>query len=168
MLIYTKLQALTRARVPIVKLMDPVTGISCDICVNNLLAVINTKLLRDYALIDERLRQLAFIIKHWAKSRGVNETYQGTLSSYAWVAFGQIVVVGFFAHFSSCLLIIILFCRYVLMCINFLQQRHPAILPCLQVCVFIAFSNYKNAFQVSGILVWLLRLHVFSHGKQFY
>lgn len=97
-------QALTRARVPIVKLKDPATGISCDICVNNLLAVINTKLLRDYAKIDERLRQLAFIIKHWAKSRGVNETYQGTLSSYA----------------------------YVLMCIHFLQQRRPSILPCLQ------------------------------------
>ncbi|XP_045802135.1 UTP:RNA uridylyltransferase 1 [Trifolium pratense] len=97
-------QALTRARVPIVKLMDPVTGISCDICINNLLAVVNTKLLRDYANIDARLRQLAFIIKHWAKSRGVNETYHGTLSSYA----------------------------YVLMCIHFLQQRRPAILPCLQ------------------------------------
>lgn len=97
-------QALTRARVPIVKLMDPVTGISCDICINNLLAVVNTKLLRDYANIDTRLRQLAFIIKHWAKSRGVNETYHGTLSSYA----------------------------YVLMCIHFLQQRRPAILPCLQ------------------------------------
>nr|XP_043628434.1 UTP:RNA uridylyltransferase 1 [Erigeron canadensis]XP_043628435.1 UTP:RNA uridylyltransferase 1 [Erigeron canadensis]XP_043628436.1 UTP:RNA uridylyltransferase 1 [Erigeron canadensis] len=97
-------QALTRARVPIVKLMDPVTGISCDICVNNLLAVINTKLLRDYSKIDVRLRQLAFIVKHWAKSRGVNETYQGTLSSYA----------------------------YVLMCIHFLQQRKPSILPCLQ------------------------------------
>ncbi|GAB4844403.1 hypothetical protein Ancab_037767 [Ancistrocladus abbreviatus] len=97
-------QALTRARVPIVKLKDPETGISCDICVNNLLAVENTKLLRDYAEIDVRLRQLAFIVKHWAKSRGVNETYQGTLSSYA----------------------------YVLMCIHFLQQRRPAILPCLQ------------------------------------
>ncbi|KAJ7951030.1 UTP:RNA uridylyltransferase 1-like [Quillaja saponaria] len=97
-------QALTRARVPIVKLMDPVTGISCDICINNVLAVVNTKLLRDYAQIDERLRQLAFIVKHWAKSRGVNETYQGTLSSYA----------------------------YVLMCIHFLQQRRPAVLPCLQ------------------------------------
>ncbi|KAI4356853.1 hypothetical protein L6164_000840 [Bauhinia variegata] len=97
-------QALTRARVPIVKLKDPVTGISCDICINNLLAVVNTKLLRDYAQIDSRLRQLAFIIKHWAKSRGVNETYQGTLSSYA----------------------------YVLMCIHFLQHRRPAILPCLQ------------------------------------
>ncbi|KAL2658359.1 hypothetical protein GLYMA_03G020100v4 [Glycine max] len=97
-------QALTRARVPIVKLMDPVTGISCDICINNLLAVVNTKLLRDYAHIDPRLRQLAFIIKHWAKSRRVNETYHGTLSSYA----------------------------YVLMCIHFLQMRRPAILPCLQ------------------------------------
>ncbi|XP_034904433.1 UTP:RNA uridylyltransferase 1 [Populus alba] len=97
-------QALTRARVPIVKLMDPVTGISCDICLNNVLAVVNTKLLRDYAQIDVRLRQLAFIVKHWAKSRGVNATYQGTLSSYA----------------------------YVLMCIHFLQQRRPAILPCLQ------------------------------------
>ncbi|KDP28719.1 hypothetical protein JCGZ_14490 [Jatropha curcas] len=97
-------QALTRARVPIVKLMDPVTGISCDICINNVLAVVNTKLLWDYAQIDVRLRQLAFIVKHWAKSRGVNETYHGTLSSYA----------------------------YVLMCIHFLQQRRPAILPCLQ------------------------------------
>ncbi|KAE8722169.1 putative carboxylesterase 9-like [Hibiscus syriacus] len=97
-------QALTRARVPIVKLMDPTTGISCDICINNVLAVINTKLLRDYAKIDARVRQLAFIVKHWAKSRGVNETYRGTLSSYA----------------------------YVLMCIHFLQQRRPAILPCLQ------------------------------------
>ncbi|XP_021728697.1 UTP:RNA uridylyltransferase 1-like [Chenopodium quinoa] len=97
-------QALTRARVPIVKLMDPVTGISCDICINNVLAVVNTKLLRDYGEIDARLRQLAFLVKHWAKSRGVNETYQGTLSSYA----------------------------YVLMCIHFLQQRNPPILPCLQ------------------------------------
>ncbi|KAJ4953600.1 hypothetical protein NE237_030432 [Protea cynaroides] len=38
-------QDLTRARVPIVKLMDPVTGISCDIWINNVLAVVNTKLL---------------------------------------------------------------------------------------------------------------------------
>lgn len=96
------IQALTRARVPIVKLMDPDTGLSCDICVNNLLAVVNTKLLKDYAQIDKRLRQLAFIVKHWAKSRRVNETYQGTLSSYA----------------------------YVIMCIHLLQLRR--ILPCLQ------------------------------------
>ncbi|KAG8391727.1 hypothetical protein BUALT_Bualt01G0217200 [Buddleja alternifolia] len=109
-------QALTRARVPIVKLMDPVTGISCDICVNNVLAVENTKLLRDYAEIDVRLRQLVFIVKHWAKSRGVNQTYQGTLSSYA----------------------------YVLMCIHFLQQRRPAILPCLQGMEVTYFETVGN------------------------
>ncbi|XP_011069389.1 UTP:RNA uridylyltransferase 1-like [Sesamum indicum] len=109
-------QALVHARVPIVKLMDPITGISCDICVNNLLAVVNTKLLRDYAQIDVRLRQLAFIVKHWAKSRGVNETFQGTLSSYA----------------------------YVLMCIHFLQQRRPAVLPCLQRMRATYFATLEN------------------------
>uniref|UniRef100_A0A0C9RX88 RNA uridylyltransferase n=1 Tax=Wollemia nobilis TaxID=56998 RepID=A0A0C9RX88_9CONI len=97
-------QALTHARVPIVKFTDPVTDISCDICINNILAIVNTKLLHDYAQIDVRLQQLAFMIKHWAKLRQINEPYQGTLSSYA----------------------------YVLMCIHFLQQRKPAILPCLQ------------------------------------
>ncbi|XP_073288640.1 UTP:RNA uridylyltransferase 1-like isoform X1 [Primulina huaijiensis] len=113
---FHNVQALTRARVPIVKLMDPDTGISCDICVNNVLAVVNTKLLRDYAHIDGRLRQLAFIVKHWAKSRAVNETYQGTLSSYA----------------------------YVLMCIHFLQQRRPAILPCLQAMDFTYSATVNN------------------------
>jgi DNA polymerase sigma len=97
-------QALTHARVPIVKFTDPDTGINCDICVNNMLAVVNSKLLHDYSQVDPRLRQLAFLVKHWAKQRQVNETYRGTLSSYA----------------------------YVLMCIHFLQQRRPAILPCLQ------------------------------------
>eukprot|EP00850_Spirogloea_muscicola_P015637 SM000122S25744 [mRNA] locus=s122:16:4918:+ [translate_table: standard] len=96
--------ALTHARVPIVKIVDPVTGLASDICVNNTLAVVNTKLLHDYARIDPRLRQLVFLVKHWAKQRQVNETYRGTLSSYA----------------------------YVLMCIHFLQQRKPPILPCLQ------------------------------------
>ena len=75
-------QARTRARVPIVKLMDPAAGISCDICRNNVLAVVNTKLLRDYAKTDARLQQLAFIVKQWAKARGVNETYQQTGSPY--------------------------------------------------------------------------------------
>ncbi|CAH1444608.1 unnamed protein product [Lactuca virosa] len=40
------------SQVPIVRLMDLTIGICCDICVNNLLAVINTKLLHDYSKID--------------------------------------------------------------------------------------------------------------------
>nr|XP_018676943.1 PREDICTED: UTP:RNA uridylyltransferase 1-like isoform X1 [Musa acuminata subsp. malaccensis] len=101
---FQDVEAITNARVPIVKMRDPQTGISCDICINNLLVVANTELLRDYARIDDRLHQLAFIVKHWARLREVNKTYGGTLSSYA----------------------------YVLMCIHFLQLRKPAILPCLQ------------------------------------
>jgi DNA polymerase sigma len=77
------MQALPHARVPIVKFTDPDTGINCDICVNNMLAVVNSKLLHDYSQVDPRLRQLAFLVKHWAKQRQVNETYRGTLSSYA-------------------------------------------------------------------------------------
>lgn len=71
---------------------------------NNDLAVANTALLRDYAAIDPRLRQLVILIKHWAKRRRVNDAYTGTLSSYA----------------------------YCLMAIAHLQQRSPPVLPVLQ------------------------------------
>ncbi|GJP46348.1 hypothetical protein CLOM_g5647 [Closterium sp. NIES-68] len=97
-------QALTHARVPIVKFLDPASGVACDMCVNNLAAVANSRLLADYGGVDERVRQLAFLVKHWAKRRQINETFRGTLSSYA----------------------------YVIMCIHYLQQRQPPILPCLQ------------------------------------
>lgn len=40
-------------------------GFKVDITVNNRLAVVNTKLLRDYASLDPRLRQLVLLVKHW-------------------------------------------------------------------------------------------------------
>jgi hypothetical protein len=43
-----------------------------DITVNNILAIVNTKLLSDYVQIDERLVQLCYIVKHWAKRRQVH------------------------------------------------------------------------------------------------
>eukprot|EP01130_Rhizamoeba_saxonica_P016052 TRINITY_DN7342_c0_g1_i3.p1 TRINITY_DN7342_c0_g1~~TRINITY_DN7342_c0_g1_i3.p1 ORF type:complete len:430 (-),score=94.81 TRINITY_DN7342_c0_g1_i3:332-1621(-) len=95
---------LPRARCPIIKFKDNITKISCDICLNNRLAIRNTSLLRDYMCIDERTVKLGLIIKYWAKKRKINNTYNGTLSSYA----------------------------YIIMLINFLQRREPPILPCLQ------------------------------------
>ena len=92
------------ARVPILKFKDIPTQFDCDICVNNVLALRNTKLLADYAAIDPRVRTLVLIVKYWAKRRMINEPFTGTLSSYA----------------------------YVLMVIQFLQTRTPPILPCLQ------------------------------------
>jgi DNA polymerase sigma len=92
------------ARVPIVKFTDPFSNFSCDICINNNLALHNTKLLAEYAKCDPRLREVGLIVKLWAKRRQINDTYQGTLSSYA----------------------------YILMVINYLQTRRPPVLPVLQ------------------------------------
>ncbi|KAJ3091881.1 hypothetical protein HK102_012931 [Quaeritorhiza haematococci] len=93
---------LTRARVPIVKMRDPVSGIRCDIGFQNTLAIYNTRLLKTYSSIDPRFRDLVFIVKYWSKRRNINEPYQRTLSSYC----------------------------YVLMIIHLLQIR--GVLPCLQ------------------------------------
>ena len=46
-------------------------AVQVDITVNNILAIVNTKLLADYVSIDERLLQLCYVIKHWAKRRQV-------------------------------------------------------------------------------------------------
>lgn len=92
------------ARIPIVMFRDPESGIDCDICVNNVLALRNTALLRAYAVADPRVRVLAFVIKHWAKSRQINNPSQSTLSSYG----------------------------YLLLLVHFLQQRAPPALPVLQ------------------------------------
>jgi len=78
-------QELLRARVPIVKLLDPKSGFNVDICVNNKLARHNTRLIYKYMMMDRRARYLALLIKYWAKRRAINETYRGTLSSYAYV-----------------------------------------------------------------------------------
>lgn len=157
------LQALTRARVPIVKLMDPATGISCDICINNVLAVVNTKLLRDYAQIDVRLRQLAYIVKHWAKSRGVNETYQGTLSSYAWVFTPYPFFLGHIPYPFSLYLSILnqpqswtsdIFVDYKILFTFESEQKawYFSISVMLEV-FFFAFTHHHNAEEVGGVIL---------------
>lgn len=101
-----EVKAIVQARMPVAKFVERETEVQCDICINNLLAVVNTRMLRDYSAVDPRLRTLVYCVKHWAKRRKVNEPWTGTLSSYC----------------------------YVLMCIHLLQSRNPPILPCLQVC----------------------------------
>jgi DNA polymerase sigma len=63
-----------------------------------------------------RLRNLVYLVKHWARQRDVNNTYRGTLSSYA----------------------------YAVMCIHLLQTRNPPILPCLQRMTPHSYSNNIN------------------------
>ncbi|KAJ3356988.1 hypothetical protein HDU83_009158 [Entophlyctis luteolus] len=93
---------LTRARVPVVKIREPSSGMRCDISFQSNLVLYNTRLLQAYSQIDPRFRELVFIVKYWSKQRNINEPSFGTLSSYC----------------------------FILMIIHFLQIR--GVLPCLQ------------------------------------
>ncbi|KAK3940660.1 Poly(A) RNA polymerase protein cid1 [Diplogelasinospora grovesii] len=60
-------------------------GVQCDINFSAHLALQNTLLLRCYSHCDARVRPLVLFVKHWAKVRGINTPYRGTLSSYGYV-----------------------------------------------------------------------------------
>jgi hypothetical protein len=81
----TEVQTRSTARIPIVIFKDPVSGLDCDISFNNPLAIRNTLLLASYSTVDIRVRELAFIIKYWAKQRHINNPQEGTLSSYGYI-----------------------------------------------------------------------------------
>ncbi|TGO63391.1 hypothetical protein BCON_0013g00370 [Botryotinia convoluta] len=98
-----KVICVSTAKVPIVKIFDPELELPCDMNVNNTQALENTRMIKTYIEIDPRVRPLAMIIKHWTKSRAINDAVGGTLSSYTWIC----------------------------MIINFLQSREPPVLPSL-------------------------------------
>ncbi|KAF4125364.1 terminal uridylyltransferase [Geosmithia morbida] len=60
-------------------------GVQCDINFSAHLALQNTALLRCYSHTDPRVRPMVLFVKHWAKVRGINSGYRGTLSSYGYV-----------------------------------------------------------------------------------
>ncbi len=60
-------------------------GVQCDINFSAHLALQNTLLLRCYSFTDPRVRPLILFVKYWAKVRGINNAYRGTLSSYGYV-----------------------------------------------------------------------------------
>lgn len=99
-----KVVCVSSAKVPIVKIWDPELELACDMNVNNTLALENTRMIKTYVEIDERVRPLAMIIKYWTRQRIVNDAaFGGTLSSYTWIC----------------------------MIIAFLQLRQPPVLPAL-------------------------------------
>ncbi|THC89375.1 hypothetical protein EYZ11_011177 [Aspergillus tanneri] len=70
----------SHAKVPIVKIWDPELRLACDMNVNNTLALENTRMIRTYVEIDDRVRPLAMIIKHWTKRRILNDAGLGVCS----------------------------------------------------------------------------------------
>ncbi|KAK8075004.1 putative polynucleotide adenylyltransferase [Apiospora hydei] len=104
---FQKVVCVSSAKVPIVKAWDPEFQLACDMNVNNTLALENTRMIRTYIDIDERVRPLAMIIKYWTRRRVMNDAgtaaFGGTLSSYTWIC----------------------------MIIAFLQLRKPPVVPAL-------------------------------------
>jgi DNA polymerase sigma len=69
------------ARVPIVKIWDPELKLAADLNVNNPLALENTRMVKAYVMIDERVRELAMIIKYWTRQRILNDAGKFFFSS---------------------------------------------------------------------------------------
>mmetsp|Transcript_2023 Transcript_2023/g.2281 ORF Transcript_2023/g.2281 Transcript_2023/m.2281 type:complete len:1010 (+) Transcript_2023:90-3119(+) len=84
--------AVPYARVPVVKgtfrprkHQCPGEALNFDICFLNDIAVANSNLLREYSLIDERVRMLMLSVKSWAKTENIGSAAENTLSSYTWM-----------------------------------------------------------------------------------
>lgn len=97
------------AQVPILHWAPRRPGmVACDISVNNILAVVNSRLIGRYVKLDERVRTLGLCVKAWAAARSINDRSRGTISSFA----------------------------LVMMVIHFLQNREVPVLPSLQDIAF--------------------------------
>lgn len=62
--------------------------LSFDICFSNEIAVVNSALLSEYTLVDERVKSFLLSIKAWAKLYGLSSAADNRISSYAWVNLG--------------------------------------------------------------------------------
>nr|XP_009862414.1 poly(A) RNA polymerase gld-2 isoform X2 [Ciona intestinalis] len=82
---FVKNLQLIYATVPILKFEDRISGMECDLNVNNLTGIRNSFLLLAYARCDPRVRPMVLCIKEWAHVNNINSAQLGTLSSYALV-----------------------------------------------------------------------------------
>jgi DNA polymerase sigma len=82
-----KVICVSTAKVPIVKIWDPELELACDMNLNNPLALENTRMIKTYVQIDDRVRPLAMIIKHWTKQRIVNDAgkRKSILQQFFWL-----------------------------------------------------------------------------------
>ncbi|RKP07933.1 hypothetical protein THASP1DRAFT_30250 [Thamnocephalis sphaerospora] len=102
--VYSNVTRIFSASAPLVRFRDEITGIDCDITLDQQVAHRKTLLLGKYADSDPRVRPLIFAVKEWARVRKINSASpkDRTLNSYT----------------------------HTLMLLAFLQQR--GVVPCLQ------------------------------------
>lgn len=81
-----------QARVPIIKFKYDNFDVDLSMC--NHCAIYNSRLLRNYVLIDNRTAQLHYLVKQYAKSCNIADASKGSLSSFAW----SVMVIHFLQH----------------------------------------------------------------------
>ncbi|XP_056314480.1 poly(A) RNA polymerase GLD2 [Danio aesculapii] len=101
---YIEKPQLIRAKVPIVKFRNSISGVEFDLNFNNTVGIRNTFLLRTYAFVEKRVRPIVLVVKKWANHHCINDASRGTLSSYT----------------------------LVLMVLHYLQTLPDPVIPCLQ------------------------------------
>jgi len=79
---FAEVNLIAHARVPLIKLYDPETGVNCDVCVGND-GVYKSAVLGVFADLDERYRDLVFLVKMWAKRFDCNDATAGSFNSFA-------------------------------------------------------------------------------------
>lgn len=72
-----RVEAIESAVVPLCKFIDPWTGTACDLTIHNTLAMENSKLIKEYTLLDPRIRPLVYMLKHFTKRRSINDCKYG-------------------------------------------------------------------------------------------
>lgn len=84
---WSQLWMIPTARVPVLKMkgsVAPVGRLDIDICINRMMGVRNSELIRLYMDADPRVLPLTFVVKRWAKYPGlISDSANGRLSSYS-------------------------------------------------------------------------------------
>ncbi|GBN64600.1 Poly(A) RNA polymerase, mitochondrial [Araneus ventricosus] len=89
---FSHVEKILHARVPIVKFKHNITGMECDISVNNMSAILMSEILYFCGEIDSRVRPLLYAVKRWAKEANVTYSTPGS-----WITnFGLSLLVIFF------------------------------------------------------------------------
>jgi hypothetical protein len=104
---FSVIEEIAFAKVPILRLRFE-DRLDVDLSCRNTAALLNTRLLRAYADLDPRVRDLGVAVKLWAKAANVCGAAQSKLSSYA----------------------------FTLLVIYFLQVHEEVNLPCLETSLF--------------------------------
>ena len=105
------------------KCWDPELKLAADLNVNNPLALENTRMIKTYVQLDDRVRPLAKIIKYWTKRRILNDAgeCEANEGQYGYVLISNAAFGGTISSYT-----------WICMIISFLQRREPPILPSLQ------------------------------------